>query len=106
MSGAATNTVEAAPGSLRAVPLLTSSESVGCWVGTCWDCAKGRLGASTTVVDCGGTPAGGAGVGRIGTGAGVGAAGCGGAACACWTGGTLGAGVGAAPHTTGARDGT
>src|SRR5471032_918128 len=92
MSGAATNTVEAAPGSLRAVPLLTSSESVGCWVGTCWVCPKGRLGASTTVVVCGGPPAGAAGVGRIGTGAGVGAVGCGGAACACWTSGAPGAG--------------
>src|SRR4030081_2579503 len=36
MSGAATNTVAAGPGSLSAVPLLTSSVSVGASVGTSW----------------------------------------------------------------------
>src|SRR4029453_6127611 len=68
MSGAATNTVEAGPGSLSAVPLLTSSVSVGGSVGTIWLWANGRPGAPVT--------AGGAGVpaagGWIGTGAGVG----------------------------------
>ena len=45
MSGAATNTVEAGPGSLSAVPLLTSSVSVGGSVGTIWLWANGRPGA-------------------------------------------------------------
>ena len=42
MSGAATNTVEAGPGSFSAVPLLTSSVSVGASVGTIWLWANGR----------------------------------------------------------------
>src|SRR5258708_2313756 len=42
MSGAATNTVAAGPGSLSAVPLLTSSVSVGASVGTSWLWPNGR----------------------------------------------------------------
>src|SRR6185436_18882313 len=70
MSGAATNTVEAGPGSFSAVPLLTSSVSVGGSVGTIWLWANGRPGAPP--VTAGGlcVPAAG---GWIGTGAGVGA---------------------------------
>src|SRR6185436_8824757 len=84
MSGAATNTVEAGPGSLSAVPLLTSSVKVGGSVGTIWLWANGRPGAPVT--DGGaGVPAAG---GWIGTGAGwgegVGAwANCGGGALSC-----------------------
>src|SRR5689334_11071282 len=48
MSGAATNTVLAAPGSLIAVPLCSSSVSVGCCGGTTWLWANGRLGAPLT----------------------------------------------------------
>src|SRR5215813_9262152 len=82
MSGAATNTVEAGPGSLSAVPLLTSSVSVGGSVGTTVLWANGRPAAPAT----GGGLAGWAGGlvvgGWIGTGAGgVGAcANCGGGA--------------------------
>src|SRR6476661_7518049 len=70
MSGAATNTVEAAPGSLIAVPLLTSSVSVGCCGGTTWLWAKGRPGAPVTDGGAGWAPGGdgtgtGAGVGRV-----------------------------------------
>src|SRR5882757_7803781 len=54
MSGAATNTVVAGPGSLMAVPLPTSSFSVGCWVGTSWLWPKLRPGAPVTVGDDGG----------------------------------------------------
>src|SRR5882757_7835976 len=70
MSGAATNTVAAGPGSLSAVPLLTSSVSVGASVGTSWLWPNARPDAP---------PAGGAGWpggpatgGWIGTGAGAG----------------------------------
>src|SRR5947207_2084507 len=69
MSGAATNTVDAGPGSLSAVPLLTSSESVGCSVGTTWLWPNGRPGAPVTGAGWLGAPAAG---GWIGTGAGVG----------------------------------
>src|SRR5471032_2118346 len=96
ISGAATNTVVAGPGSLIAVPLLTSSASVGCWVGTTWLCAKGRLGAPvvTTVVGglVEGVVGGLAGAGRTGAGAG------GGVACACVCA-SLGRGVGAGMET-------
>src|SRR5918993_564595 len=70
MSGAATNTVEAGPGSLSAVPLLTSSVGVGGWVGTIWLWANGRPGAPPVTAGWLGVPAAG---GWIGTGAGVGA---------------------------------
>src|SRR5260370_6917164 len=70
MSGAATITVAAGPGSLSAVPLLTSSVSVGASVGTSWLWPNARPDAP---------PAGGAGWpggpaigGWIGTGAGAG----------------------------------
>src|SRR6476659_8689990 len=67
MSGAATNTVEAAPGSLIAVPLLISSVSVGCCGGTTWLWPNGRLGAPLTDGGAGAAPGG---VGGIGTGCG------------------------------------
>src|SRR5476651_542149 len=91
MTGAATNTVVAGPGSLIAVPLLTSSASVGCWVGTTWLCAKARLGAPVVTTGVGGVVEGLAGAvlggaGRTGTGAGAGA---GGVACA-WVCASLG----------------
>src|SRR3954470_10178099 len=62
MSGAATNTVEAGPGSLIAVPFWTSSDSVGCCGGTTWLWANGRPGAPpTTTGGLGAAPAGGGG---------------------------------------------
>src|SRR5829696_183140 len=70
MSGAATKTVEAGPGSLSAVPLLTSSVSVGGSVGTIWLWANGRPCAPPVTAGWLGVPAAG---GWIGTGAGVGA---------------------------------
>src|SRR5215217_6278443 len=69
ISGAATNTVEAGPGSFSAVPLLTSSVSVGGSVGTIWLWANGRPGAPPVTAGWLGVPAAG---GWIGTGAGVG----------------------------------
>src|SRR5882672_1398925 len=69
MSGAATNTVEAGPGSFSAVPLLTSSVSVGGSVGTIWLWANGRPGAPPVAAGGLGVPAAG---GWIGTGAGEG----------------------------------
>src|SRR5579862_6130202 len=85
MSGAATNTVVAGPGSLMAVPLPTSRFSVGCCVGTSWLWAKARLGAPGPVTDGGGgLPAVGGWTGTgdgPGTGAGPGA---GGRAWASW----------------------
>src|SRR6478672_11391857 len=87
MSGAATNTVEAGPGSLIAVPFWTSSESVGCCGGTTWLWAKGRPGAPPTTT--GGAGAAPGGDGGIGTGS------PGGRVCA-WRGcgaGTEGSGV-------------
>ena len=77
MSGAATNTVAAGPGSLSAVPLLTSSVSVGASVGTSWLWPNGRPDAPGAG-DAGwpGGPASGGGIGT-GTGAGDGGAGVG-----------------------------
>src|SRR6185295_14101716 len=95
ISGAATNTVEAAPGSLIAVPLLTSSVSVGCCGGTTWLCANGRLGAPVTDGGAGAAP----GVGGIGTGCGR--------ACAsrvwgaCVSESAVGSGAGTVGETTG-----
>ena len=83
ISGAATNTVAAGPGSLSAVPLLISRLRVGCCVGTTWLCAKLRLGAPVMAGDGGAAGvacAGACGTGRIGTGAGDCA---GGWSCAC-----------------------
>ena len=70
MSGAATNTVAAGPGSLSAVPLLTSSVSVGASVGTSWLWPNGRPLAPpvTTGAGADGAATGG---GWIGTGAGT-----------------------------------
>src|SRR5262245_4085104 len=86
MSGAATNTVEAGPGSFRAVPLLTSSVSVGASVGTIWLWANGRPGAPVTAGGAG-VPAAGGWIGT-GCGAGVGAwANCGGGDAGCATAG-------------------
>src|SRR5436190_19136595 len=65
MSGAATNTVEAAPGNLIAVPLLTSRVSVGCCGGTTWLCANGRPDAPLTDGGAGAAPGA---VGWIGVG--------------------------------------
>src|SRR5229473_1340182 len=73
MSGAATNTVAAGPGSLSAVPLLTSSVSVGASVGTSWLWPNGRPDAPP--VSGAGWPGGPATGGCIGTGAGAGAGG-------------------------------
>src|SRR3954452_23252218 len=116
MSGAATNTVEAAPGSLIAVPLFISRVSVGCCGGTTWLWANGRPGAPDTV-DCAGVAPGG--VGWTGTGRACtsricaggatvsddGVASCaGGADTACAGDGTATVGVKAAV-TTGARAG-
>src|SRR6266567_197224 len=87
MSGAATNTVAAGPGSLSAVPLLTSSVSVGASVGTSWLWPNARPDAPPA-----GWPGGPAIGGWIGTGAGAGGGtgvgawancGCGGLA-PCW----------------------
>src|SRR5687768_16095931 len=72
MSGAATNTVEAAPGSFSAVPLLTSSVSVGASVGTIWLWANGRPGAPPVTAGWPAVPAAGGWIGT-GNGAGVGA---------------------------------
>src|SRR6266851_666088 len=74
MSGAATNTVAAGPGSLSAVPLLTSSVSVGASVGTSWLWPNGRPDAPPLTTGAGG-PDGPAAGGGIGTGAGVGVGG-------------------------------
>src|SRR5918994_2794145 len=87
MSGAATKTVEAGPGSLSAVPLLTSSVSVGASVGTIWLWANGRPGAPPVTAGWLGVPAAG---GWIGTGAGPGVGawanfGRGAAGCGCST---------------------
>src|ERR1700682_3109774 len=71
MSGAATNTVAAGPGSLSAVPLLTSSVSVGASVGTTWLWPNGRPAAPPVTTGAGGL-AGPAAGGWIGTGAGDG----------------------------------
>src|SRR5882762_1743032 len=71
MSGAATNTVAAGPGSLSAVPLLTSSVSVGASVGTTWLWPNGRPAAPPVTTGAGGL-AGPAAGGWIGTGAGEG----------------------------------
>src|SRR5215813_11179352 len=49
MSGEATNTVAAAPGSLIAVPFWTSSVSVGCCGGTIWLWPNARPGAPPVV---------------------------------------------------------
>src|SRR5262249_53292254 len=110
MSGAATNTVEAGPGSLSAVPLLTSSVSVGGSVGTTVLWPNGRPAAPAT----GGGLAGGLVVGGwIGTGAGgVGACancGGGGAGVRSAVGGATGiggaiAGDGGASPTSGVSD--
>src|SRR5580704_2879528 len=54
MSGAATNTVAAGPGSLSAVPLLTSSVSVGASVGTSWLWPNGRPDAPPLTTGAGG----------------------------------------------------
>src|ERR1700730_17155474 len=70
MSGAATNTVAAGPGSLSAVPLLTSSVSVGASVGTSWLWPNGRPDAP--LLGGAGGPGGPAAGGWIGTGAGAG----------------------------------
>src|SRR5438105_407363 len=93
ISGAATNTVVAGPGSLIAVPLLTSSFNVGCWVGTSWLWAKLRLGAPVTFGG-GGLPVVG---GWIGTGAG-------GRAWASWIFGAGAFGAGAAIATGGGSE--
>src|SRR5471032_1723607 len=76
MSGAATNTVAAGPGSLSAVPLLTSSVSVGASVGTTWLWPNGRPDAPPVAIGagCADGPAAG---GGIGTGAGAGGTGVG-----------------------------
>src|SRR5260370_665422 len=69
MSGAATNTVAAGPGSLSAVPLLTSSVSVGASVGTSWLWPNGRPDAPPLTTGAGGAPgppAGGRGGRRVG----------------------------------------
>src|SRR5260370_8984498 len=71
MSGAATNTVAAGRGSLSAVPLLTSSVSVGASVGTSWLWPNGRPDAPPLTTGAGG-PDGPAAGGGIGTRAGVG----------------------------------
>src|SRR4029077_1139792 len=71
MSGAATNTVAAGPGSLSAVPLLTSSVSVGASVGTSWLWPNGRPLAPPLTTGAGGDGAA-TGGGWIGTGAGCG----------------------------------
>src|SRR6202163_1900597 len=71
MSGAATNTVAAGPGSLSAVPLLTSSVSVGASVGTTWLWPNGRPAAPPVTTGAGGDGAA-TGGGWIGTGAGDG----------------------------------
>src|SRR5580704_9402266 len=85
MSGAATNTVAAGPGSLSAVPLLTSSVSVGASVGTSWLWPNGRPDAPPLTTGAGGAIGTGAGAGG-GGGAGVGAwANCGEVGAApCW----------------------
>ena len=99
MSGAATNTVVAGPGSFIAVPLFTSSFSVGCWVGTSWLWAKLRLGAPVAFGDGdGGLPVVG---GWIGTGAGAGA---GGRAWASWIFGAGACGSGAATAAGGGSE--
>src|SRR5260370_32304633 len=74
MSGAATNTVAAGRGSLSAVPLLTSSVSVGASVGTSWLWPNGRPDAPPLTTGAGG-PDGPAAGGGIGTGAGGGVGG-------------------------------
>src|SRR5262249_62295774 len=84
MSGAATNTVEAGPGSLSAVPLLTSSVSVGGSVGTTVLWPNGRPAAPAT----GGGLAGWAGGLVVGGWIGTGAGGVG--ACANCAGGAAG----------------
>src|SRR5216684_4342500 len=104
ISGAATNTVVAGPGSLIAVPLLTSRFSVGCWVGTSWLWAKLRLGAPVTFGD------GGGGLPAVGgcTGTGAGGGGCGAAMAAgggCAPGCVSTVGVSEA-ETIGGRGGT
>src|SRR4249919_2426860 len=86
MSGAATNTVAAGPGSLSAVPLLTSSVSVGASVGTSWLWPNGRPAAPPVTTGAGGEGAA-IGGGWIGTGDGDGGAGDGVGACTNCVGG-------------------